>query len=810
MKLRSTILLMLATIYGYAQTGKITGRVIDKASQETLIGVTLILENTSPPYGTSTDVEGKFTVTAPAGSYNITASFVGYKTLTKFNVPVSSGNINSINFEMEEELTTLGEVVVQGNRSAAATTLETPLSIQRLTTEEIKSNPGGNFDISRVIQALPGVGGATGSASFRNDIVIRGGAPNENVYYLDGIEIPVINHFSTQGSAGGPQGILNVSFIEDVTLSTSAFESRYDNVLSSVLQFKQREGNTSKLQGNIRLSATELAATFDGPISKKTTFLASARRSYLELLFKAIDLPIRPNYWDFQYKVTHKFNAKTTLNAIGVGAIDEFSFALPKKSTPENEYVLRSNPLINQKSYTLGLSLKHLVDKGFYTLSFSRNYFENGLDKFEDARNGVESLRTLKVRSKEIENKLRFDVNKTFTNWKYTAGLALQYVEFKNDVYNKIRKEITDNTGVVVQPGIEINFNSEISFFKAGIFGQVSRTFFSNKLSASAGVRSDANSFTNSGENPLKTLSPRISASYFINSQWSINASVGRYYKVPIYTVLGYRDANNQYINSSNEYIQSTHYVGGLEFLPIPTLRFTVEGFFKHYDNYPVSIRDGISIANQGSEFGAIGNEAIASTGKGRAYGVELFAQQKLTKNIFFTFSYTLFTSEFSGLSGAFVSSAWNTKNLASVILGKKFKRNWELGLKVRYAGGSPYTPFDLEASQKNYASLGTGVLDYGQLNSQRLDPFKQVDLRIDKKWNFKSVALDVYVDVQNIFNFKPTGSLSYTFKRNADNTGFATTDGNPLQVDGANAIPIVLKETNATVLPTIGFVIEF
>src|SRR5688500_5891743 len=281
-----------------AQLASVTGSVKDRSTQEVLIGVSIVFDNTDPLVGTITDPNGRFRLDAAPGSYNITATFVGYKAQTKFNVLLTTGNVNTINFELEEEQTTLGEVVVDGRRSADVATIETPLSIQRLTTEEIKSNPGGNFDISRVIQALPGVGGATGVAGFRNDIIIRGGAPNENVYYLDGIEVPVINHFVTQGSAGGPQGILNVSFIEDVTLSTSAFDSRYDNVLSSVLQFRQKEGNPERLQGNFRLSATEVAATFDGPIAQNTTFLASARRSYLKLLFTLIDLPIRPDYWD--------------------------------------------------------------------------------------------------------------------------------------------------------------------------------------------------------------------------------------------------------------------------------------------------------------------------------------------------------------------------------------------------------------------------------------------------------------------------------------------------------------------------------
>jgi hypothetical protein len=265
-----SILSFLASFYTHAQnTGVARGSVKDKNTQEALIGVTIVVEGSQ--IGTTTDAEGNFKLDKiPVESYNFKASFVGYKPLTKFNINVTSGNAQILNFELEEEVNTLKEVEItaKSGKSASSADIITPLSTQSLTTEEIKSNPGGNFDISRVIQVLPGVGGTAGSVgNFRNDIIIRGGAPNENVYYLDGIEIPVINHFATQGSAGGPAGILNVTFIEDVKLSSSAFDARYDNALASTFQFKQRDGNPDRFSGNVRLSSTELATTFEGPLS---------------------------------------------------------------------------------------------------------------------------------------------------------------------------------------------------------------------------------------------------------------------------------------------------------------------------------------------------------------------------------------------------------------------------------------------------------------------------------------------------------------------------------------------------------------
>lgn len=787
------------------QQSAVIGTVTDSKSREPLIGVTIQAEGT--PGGTTTDTDGKYRLNLPVGSYNIKATFVGYSPLTKFNVVLTSGNAQQIGFELIEETIQLETATVVLNRSVSVATAETPNSVQKLTTEEIKNNPGGNFDISRVIQVLPGVGGTAGSVGgFRNDLIIRGGGPNENVFYLDGIEIPVINHFATQGSSGGPTGILNVSFIEDATLSSSSFNARYDNALSSVLQFKQRTGNPDRFQGNVRVSSTEVAGTVEGPISPKTTYLASVRRSYLQLLFKAIDLPIRPNYWDFQYKITSKISKKTTLTAIGVGAIDEFTFAVPKESSPEKEYILRSNPSINQWNYTVGFSLQRLLENGFMNISVSRNMFDNRLDRFEDNRTGDETARVFKSQSQEIENKLRLDVNKFLGKWEYSYGAMLQFVKYNNDFFNVRQRPVVDGTGTT--PGVNIQFNTAIDFFKYGAFVQVNRKLANDRLNLSAGLRTDMNSFTDTGNNPLKTLSPRASLSYQLNDKWRVNGSLGRYYKIPIYTVLGYKD--NSFANRASEYIRSDHAVLGVEFVPRPTTRITVEAFTKEYANYPVSVRDGISLANQGGEFGAIGNEKVTSTGAGRSRGVEFFIQQKLAGNFFGVLSYTLFRSEFTGADGVYTPSAWDTRQLVSTQLGYKFKRGWEIGGKFLYQGGAPYTPFDLAASQNNYTTTGVGTLDYTRLNSQRLRAFNRFDLRIDKKWNAKRYSVDAFIDIQNLFLTKNPAFPQFTFARTDDNSGFQTTDGGTLQPNGSNAIPLILRNEDATVTPALGLVVEF
>lgn len=806
----SILLVLLSAIPCFAQkSGILQGTVKDKTSQERIYFATVAVLGTTPMKSTETDSLGNFQLNLPIGTYNLQTSFVGYETITTYNVDITTGNVNTTTIEMVENSSNTKEVVVNSNKMIRVATLESPNSIQRLGIQEIKSNPGGNFDVFKVVQSLPGVGAPAGVGN-RNDMVIRGGSPGENAYYLDGIEIPVINHFATQGASGGSNGILNVSFIDELTLNSSAFDAKYDNALSSVFQFKQKEGNSKKIQGNVRMSSSELAATLEGPIDPKTTFLASARRSYLQYLFQAIDLAIRPNYWDFQYKVTHKLNNKTTITAIGLGAIDDFYTEITKNTNATNAYIIKSTPVIKQWNYTRGFTLKHLLDDGIVNIALSRNMADNTFTRFEDGLRDDPTKQTLASKSQEIENKLRVSVTKFKDKWTLSYGATAQYVKYNNNFSSILQKTITDNNGNVLQPAISINFGTKIDFAKYGLFGQVSHRFLDNKLSVSLGIRTDGNTFTEGGNNPINALSPRIALAYTINDKWKVSASVGQYAKLPSYTILGYRDAAGSLVNKNAKYIHSTHYVIGTEFIPRESSRFTVEAFYKKYANYPISVRDGISIANQGSDFGFIGNEAVVSSGKGTATGIEFFFQQKLTKNLFAFVSYTYVVSKFSGKDNKLIASAWDNRHLLSATLGRKFKKGWEIGMKYRFAGGTPYTPFDLQASQLNYGTFGTGVLDYTKINTKRLKPFQQFDFRVDKKMNFKKTTLDIYLDVTNALLFKKYDLPNYVFERTTDNTAFATTDGQALQQDGSNAVPKILNEPQLTVIPSLGFIIEF
>ena len=814
--MKATVLLffiLFFTQFAIGQTkGNLSGWIIDKNTQKPIVGASVKLVNT--PYNTTSDTLGHYAFKGiPTGQYQISITSLGSIPYTLFNVIVTTGNEVSNTIELLSSDVQLKTVTVGSlKKTVRSATLETPLSVQRLTAEEIKSNPGGNFDISKVVQSLPGVtGSASTGASFRNDIIVRGGAPNENVFYLDGIEIPVLNHFSTQGSAGGPQGILNVSFIDEVKLSSSAFDAKYDNALSSVFEFKQKRGNADKVQGNIRLGATEFASTFEGPLNKtgKTTFLASARRSYLQFLFEAIDLPIRPNFWDFQFKVTHQIDPKTTLTFLGIGAIDEFSFAKPKEATPQKIYALNASPSINQWSYTVGASLKKLVNKGFWNLAISRNHLNNINEKYENNLEPIKGEKTFDYASNEIENKVRWDITKSLLGLKWTSGINFQNVTYDNNTNQFLGLVNLNPLQSSMYSPFKVNYAAQFSYNKYGAFFQLGKKAFNNRLGISAGIRTDGNSFTTKGNQLINQLSPRMGLSWVLSDQLTLNGTIGKYYKVAPNTVLGYKDVNGLYLNKDADYIASTHYVTGVEYIPSESTRFTAEIFYKKYNNVPVSVQKGTSLSNLGADFNILGNEDVTTKGLGKSYGFELFAQQKLTKRFFGVASYSYFRSSYTNNLGKYIASSWENIHLLSLTGGYKFKKNWELGIKFRYQGGTPYTPYDMILSRSNFAILGIGNLDYAKLNTARNKAFHSSDFRLDKKYNYKKTTLDFYIDITNWYGAKSVAPPFYVFAANKDGS-FKTSDGKALQKDGSNAVPELFNNNSVFITPTIGFILEF
>ena len=772
---------LITTTFSFAQVKtSIKGNVVDERGAP-IFAASIYLNNSQ---GTVSEEDGTFQITnVVPGSYNLTASFVGFDSQTKFNIIIKSRGNRSFNFILIESSESLEEVVVS-NKNTISRPKETPLSTQSLSAVEIATYPGGNNDVVQVAQSLPGVSPSVGG--FRNDLIIRGGAPNETVYYLDGVEVPNINHFATQGSAGGPVGLLNVSFINDVTLSTSAFGSQYDNPLSGVLQFKQRDGNKERFNTNIRVSATDAAFTFEGPLFKNkkkesnTSFLLSVRRSYLQALFKLIGLPIRPDYWDYQYKLSHQIDKYNNLYFIGLGSVDDFTVEAPEDYDEEAQAVLEQAPFIKQKTNSIGVTWrKRFKDgSGYMESTLSNNRLENIFTNYIDPENETGII--FRNDAIESETKLRHQLTKFLSDWKITAGFNLQHSFYTNNT--------TNNTDAIF-------YTTEIDFMKYGFFANATRSFFDEKFDVSVGFRMDDDSFTTSS-GLVSNFSPRLSLSYEFLEDWRISATAGRYFKIAPYTILGFRDSNGILSNKDSDYTQSEHYVIGLQHYLNPAASVSLEGFYKKYSNYPVSVLDQISLANKGADFEVLGNEDVETIGNGRSYGLEFQYQQKLLNNFYSIFSYTYFFSEFTGFeTDIYTPSVWDSRHLISFVGGYKLKKNWEISSRYRFAGQTPYVPTNLDATLASYPEI---ILDYTRLGEEKLATFSQLDIRVDKKWNYNKYSLNIFFEVQNVLGQSIPRPNEYGLSRDMNGNL-----NNPLSLSQIN-------QDTSTSIPSIGIVVDF
>ncbi|MGC6471230.1 MAG: TonB-dependent receptor [Flavobacteriales bacterium] len=776
-----------------AQTVKVYGQVTNSINNDPIPFANIIVDGTS--LGTTTDIDGNFELLdLSPGEYNFKCTYIGFDPNIKTEVQLSPNKSLRLDFSLTENAQIIEEVQITANTFNK--TEESPTSLRTINASEIYRSPGGNRDISKVIANLPGV---SSTPSFRNDIIIRGGAPNENRFFLDGIEIPNINHFATQGSSGGPVGIINVNFIREVDFYSGAFPANRGNALSSIMELKQIEGSDESFSGSFMVGSSDAGLSINTPIDDKTTMLLSVRRSYLQFLFQALQLPFLPTYNDIQFKLTHKPDNKNKINVIGLAAIDEFTLNPDAnqniddpQTLAQNEYILNNLPVNEQWNYAIGASWKRFFDNSNLLVVISRSHLNNSAEKYLDYAD-LNSEKLLDYESEEIENKSRIEYNFRTNNIKFNVGFNLEDASYTNFTNRKI------TFGDVITDKI---VNSDLYFIKYGAFMQLSKTYLVDRLVTSFGIRADGNSFTENSTTP--NISPRLSLAYNINGKSSINANLGRYFQLPSYTILGFEN-NGNYLNKDANYIQCDHAVLGLEFNPSNYSKITLESFYKNYNNYPFSDSVGISLANLGGDFGVIGNENISSISKGRSYGLELLAQQKLSSSVYGILSFTYYKSEFEDKNEVLIPSAWDNRYILNVTAGKKFKRNIELGIKFRYSGGAPYTPYDLATSSiKGVWNVNQqGVLNYDLLNNERLSDIHGVDIRLDKKWFFKKWSLNAYLDVENLYNYKIQLPSELGINEDVGEQLFEA------QNDSQYSLYEIVNESG-TVLPTVGLLIEF
>jgi outer membrane receptor for ferrienterochelin and colicin len=776
----------------FAQKGTIKGKVFNAKTNEPIEFANIVIQGTT--IGSTSDLDGNYIFTGvDPGFMRLVVSYIGFETTTSAEIQVQGNQTTFVDIAVPEAAFAIQEVVVRQNLNLKR--IESPISVLSIGVQEIEKSAGANRDVSKVVQALPGVGATDPN---RNDLIVRGGGPSENVFYLDGVEIPVINHFATQGSSGGAIGVINPDFVREINFYTGAFPANRTNALSSVMEIRQKDGSKDRVHTKLSIGASDAALTVDGPIGKKSTFIVSARQSYLQFLFQAIGLPFLPTYNDFQVKYKYEIDKKNELTFIGIGAIDDLvlNTELQETGTESQKYLLSYLPIYKQWNYTNGLVYKHFGDGFIDQWVLSRNMLRNRNYKF--LNNDENNAKTSDYLSDEAENKLRFERDYPYLSVKLKVGGGLRYSHYTNDTYRLIFKNTVDT----------LRYNTELNLWGYQAFAQASDEFFDDRLKLSFGISTVGNNFNKNMSNPLNQISPRLSASYMINDKWDLNANFGRYAAQPAYTTMGFRNTAGDYVNKNEnlKYVISNQAIMGFEFRPVDKMRLTVEGFYKQYEQYPLSVLDGLSIASKGADYGQIGDEEIVSTGKGRAYGVEFLFKIMELNNINLTTTYTYFRSEFTNDAEKYLPSSWDTRHLLNLIGSYKLPKNWNVAARWRYVGGAPYTPINNNISSQISAWDITNqpYLDFSQYNSRRLKDSHQLDIRIDKEFYFKKWVLNLYTDIQNAYVFKTQGVPIWTNKDKVT--------GEPV-IDPTDNTRYKLREVednlNGTLLPTIGLIIK-
>lgn len=787
-RIASFILFLCFVLKVFAVEYQIEGTVIDKSTRQPLEFVNVLVVGLG--IGASTDSNGNFTITqVPPGIYRLQASFLGYKTALTPEYRVNHVT-PYVQIELEEENTSLNEVVVTA--SPFQKVVESPVSLRVIGLQEIEKAPGANRDISKVVQNYPGV--AFSPIGYRNDLIVRGGGPSENRFYLDGVEIPNINHFSTQGASGGPVGLIDADLIRSVKFYSGAFPADRGNALSSVLDFSLRDGDMERNSLKATLGASEVSLSSNGHLGKKTSYLVSVRQSYLQALFKVLGLPFLPAYTDASFKLKTRFDSHNELTLLGLGGLDRMKLNLGIEGE-DAEYMLSYLPKIEQETYTVGGVYRHYTPIHVQTIVLSQSYLNNRNIKYRNNDESSEDNLTLHLGSVEQETKLRMENTSSWSVWKVKAGFDLNYSRYKSDEYRKIFADALR----------EYNYHTDLSLWRWGLFASIDYAAPDKSFTASIGVRTDGNNYSDKMKELWRQLSPRLSVSYRLAEGLFLSGHVGLYYQLPSYTALGFKGEAGDYVNKHLDYISVSQESVGLSWTPNENMEFSVEGFYKLYGNMPFSLSDQIPLSCKGNDYGTIGNEALSSEAKGRSYGAELMFKWLLTQKLNLSSSLTIFKSEFKdGKQGSYVPSAWDNRFILNVSGTYNFPKHWSLGAKVSCIGGSPYTPYDEAKSSlvEAWDVQGRAYYDYSRYNQERLPVFGQLDVRVDKTFYLKKCMLGFYLDIQNITASKlrrPDALMS---------TGQIENPSAPLAEQ--RYVMKSIRQESGTLLPTLGITFEY
>lgn len=778
-----------AAVEAAAQTDgyTVSGRVIDRVSREGIPYAAVVIVGLDGS-GVSADSAGVFTLyKVKPGILQFSAIQLGYRTVVTPEYKITPYT-PFIEIEMDEDVTELAASTARP--SPFLRSVESPVSVRIISVGDIDKIPGANKDVARIVRSYPGV--SYSPIGYRNDLIVRGGGPSENAFFIDGVEIPNINHFATQGASGGPVSILNSDLIREISFYTGSFPAHRGGALSSVMDITMKDGNPDKQAFKATIGASEVGVSASGHIGSRTTYVASVRQSYLQLLFKLLGLPMLPNYIDGQVKFKTKIDSRNEIVFIGLAGFDDLKLS-DSPVDKGDEYLLSYLPLLKQETFTVGASYRHFAGRHVQTYTLSYNYLNNRSRKYMDNDDSVKENMILRSSGLEGKAQFRFENRSYHGAWTVREGADIHYRHYNSDVYR------------MTSTGAPSDYITDMGMSGWGMFASADYKSPGGKLNASAGVRADGSTFSDKTAMFWRQLSPRASVSYMPWERWSFNASAGLYHQLPPMTALAFRDAGGSLANKGLDYMSVFSVAAGADWKLRDRLFIGLEGFYKYFYDIPLSLATNVPLTCIGADYGSIGEELLVSSAKGRSYGAELLIRWLLPEKVTLVGSATLYRSEYSsGGDAEYIPSSWDNRFIINLCGVYDLPKYWSIGAKISAIGGAPYTPYDENESSLKlvWDASGRPVYDYTRYNGSRLDPYWQLDLRLDKNFYFPRWTLGLYLDLQNVTFSKIRQPDSYL------STG-EIVNPEALPPDQRYALE-VLELYSGTIVPALGVTVEF
>ena len=757
MKTLTTILLLVLifSIPAFAQKGEIRGKVLDQSNLQPLIGVNVLIKGTT--MGAATDGVGQYVIKkVPVGIYQLIFTYMGYEKKIVPDVVVTSSRISYVNTNLSWHAVEGQEVVVTAGYYSKPQ--DAPVSVQSLSYEEIRRAPGAREDVSRMLQNLPGI---NFTSDDRNDLVVRGGSPSEVLFTIDNFDIPNPNHFGTQGATGGPISMINTEFIDEVLFMAGGFTAIYGHKVSGIMDIKYREGNRQNFEGKIDLNVAGAGGYIEGPIKNgKGSYLIGLHRSYLDIMESLMDYGGLPIYSNIQGKVVYDLNNSNQLSALFIGGDDRIDIedeTEVEDFRPAMVDTVDYYHIINKvRQFTAGIGLRTFWSENLYSIfnlshSYNRFFIDNNVLSTEGFRTSNNNLNDeTVVLDADFYDNTSVEQSTTFkSDWTWALpnrdglnfGAYVKLFKFEHNIdVTPIHPDQNNRYGQLPSSSI-VHINQNITPKVGGYLNY--KKLFGKKVIINLGGRYDYFDLIETGN-----FSPRLGLHWDISHRLGFNAGVGRYFQNPELVYITGDPINKELLKD----IQADHFIVGLEYLITADTRLTLEAYHKKYFNYPVSADSGyemISMANIGAQYGSVGSRRLVSEGEGEVSGFEFMIQKKLAEQLYGLMSYSYSTIKHKALDGIFRAGEFDNKHVFNIVLGYRLNKNWEFSCKWRYAGGTPYTPFDEQTSQAS----GNAVLDLTRINEERFDPYHRLDLRFDYRKFFSKVTLVTYFSIENVYN---------------------------------------------------------